>query len=517
MKKPSTNALLLTLNLATLALALAAGVCLGQANTDQLKIQANGGIGADTNKALVYQEYLGTSAPAGPLSAGMRWCDTNTTPCIPKMYNGSAWIIPVSGGSVMTQADTSSFPGSPTDGQIFYSKSPPSLWVYDSTSTKWATFAQPLVTSAANIRDIYTAAVITPPGAATVAATTGGAMGAGTYSFKITCRTVSGGETTGGTVSGNVTVVASGAVNLSAIPTCGTGGTNRNVYRSKVNTTSGPWYWVANIGDNTTTTYHDGAADGSLRAPDINFSAALPGAWTTINNSANTTTGGCGGTGATRGSMACYGGVTGTMFNGGSFYVLVYSDVSVRGSLSIASYTSGNFTMQYRVKQLSANGDSYLSTTSPAIGGMRAGVADNAVRNMYFVGAYYTTANLPFSSSQHTAMMVSERTSIGGAAASTGSGNAGNPYPEVDALPMWVRWVRRGSTALYFVSSNGVDWTPQFVCTDTNNTNAACSENASIFGASSMDHVELPIMSGLGTTAPNLGWLEIDSFTLTVN
>src|ERR1035441_9791230 len=90
----------------------------GQANTDQIKFQTNGGLAADTNKALVAAIYRGTSAPGGPLSAGMLWLDTTLTPPILKEYTGSVWNIPLTPASVVTQADTTSFPGTPTDGQI---------------------------------------------------------------------------------------------------------------------------------------------------------------------------------------------------------------------------------------------------------------------------------------------------------------------------------------------------------------------------------------------------------------
>ena len=489
-------------------------------DSSQAKLKTNGGLAGDTANALAVAVYRGTSAPGTPV-AGQLWLDTNTTPPILKEYTGSVWNIPLTPASVTTQADTSSFPGSPTDGQIIFSASPPSLWVYSSTLGAWSTFAMPLVTSAANIRDVYTAAVIATVGAPTVATSgTAGSTGAGAYNYRITCRNSTGGETTGGTTSANVTPGGSKSVDLSAIPTCGTGGTNRNIYRCLSGVTGGPWYFVGNLADNTTTTYHDGAADGGLLAPDINFSAALPGSWTTINNSSNTTTGGCGGTGATRGTMACYAGVTGLAGNSGSFTT---DSIVVRGSLSIASYTSGNYTMQYRVKQVSQNGDSYLSVNSPTVLGMRIGTGDAAIR--FFIatggsaggscniGEFFT---LPYSGSSHPYIVYWPRN-----VTATDSGACAftqNPYPEIDAVPFWLRVVRRGGTINVYTSPDGTSWSPTTQCSgSTNVTTAVCSINSAVMGGTSLDHVELPMASADYRGQGSKGWLEIDSFTLTVN
>ena len=486
-------------------------------DSSQAKLKTNGGLAGDTANALAVAVYRGTSAPGTPV-AGQLWLDTNTTPPILKEYTGSVWNIPLTPASVTTQADTSSFPGSPTDGQIIFSASPPSLWVYSSTLGAWSTFAMPLVTSAANIRDVYTAAVIATVGAPTVATSgTAGSTGAGAYNYRITCRNSTGGETTGGTTSANVTPGGSKSVDLSAIPTCGTGGTNRNIYRCLSGVTGGPWYFVGNLADNTTTTYHDGAADGGLLAPDINFSAALPGSWTAINNSANLTTGGCGGTGATRGTMACYAGVSG-LTNVGA---LTTDVTTLRASLSIASYSSGNYTAQYRVRQMSGNGDTYTSVNSISIAGIRAGTADNAVRLFVFAGGGANAGGcpsgattFPFSSSVHLAACQANRTSTGG---SSVQGSHGNPWPETDALPFYVRIVRRGGALNTFLSSDGVTWTPGAQCGNSTNTTVACSWG-STFGSSSLDHIEIPLADIVQSTSyANTGWLEIADFTLTVN
>jgi hypothetical protein len=481
-------------------------------NTDQIGYQTNGGLSADTNKKLIAAIYRGTSAPGGPLSAGMLWLDTNTTPPILKEYTGSVWNIPLTPASVATQADTSSFPGAPTDGQIIFSAAPPSLWVYSSTLGAWATFAMPMVTSAANIRDVYTAAVIATVGAPTVGASaTAGSLSAGAYKYQVTCRNSTGGETTGGTTSASVSPGSSKSTDLSAIPTCATGGVTRNIYRTKANGTS-PFYWVANIADNTTTTLNDGLADASaiVMAPDVNFSAALPGSWTITNLQ---TKGGCGGTGATRGSMVCYNGT------GAAKIQSTTTDGAVpRGNLSIASYSSGNYTMQWRIKQVSQNGDTYQTYAMPPLFGMRTGTGDNAISVV--VEAGYDGSNVAFTappnSSNHPTLYVLGRSTTGGSA--YGPNVFGNPFPEVDAWPLWVRIIRRGSTVQMYTSANATDWQPYYACTGTSVTNAQCGETAPI-GSSSMDHVELPIYAcGTTTCTADKGpWLEIDSFTLTVN
>jgi hypothetical protein len=491
-----------------LAFLLLAVPAFGQViDSSQAKLKTNGGLAGDTANALAVAVYRGTSAPGTPVT-GQLWLDTNTTPPILKEYTGSVWNIPLTPASVATQADTSSFPATPTDGQIVFSASPPSLWIYSSTLGAWATFAMPLVTSAANIRDVYTAAVIAAPGAPTVAASgTAGSLSAGAYLYKVTCRNSTGGETTGGTTSASVSPGSSKSTDLSAIPTCATGGITRGIYRTKTNTSS-PFYWVANIADNTTTTLNDGLADASaiVLAPDINFSAALPGSWTITNLQ---TKGGCGGTGATRGSMVCYN-ETGAAHPGTA------TDGAVpRGNLSIVAYTSGNYTMQYRVKQLSQNGDTYPSVLNPSFFGMRVGTGDNAVSIVVTAGydgsgVSFTT---PPNSSNHPSLYASGRNATG--ASTYAAGAFGNAYPEVDAWPMWVRVIRRGATIQIFTSANAVDWQPYYMCSGANVTNAQCGWGV----LAGTDHVELPIFAcGASTCTADKGpWLEIDSFTLTVN
>lgn len=113
-----------------------------------------------------------------------------------------------------------------------------------------------------------------PPGTPTVAI--GSATGiTGTYNYQVTFVTASG-ETEGGTVSSNVTV-SNQKVDLSAIPTGTTGFvTARKIYRSTTGPIT-PRKLVTTISDNTTTTYTDSTADGSLGAnlSNINTTASI--------------------------------------------------------------------------------------------------------------------------------------------------------------------------------------------------------------------------------------------------
>jgi len=103
----------------------------------------------------------------------------------------------------------------------------------------------------------------TAPGAPTVAINTTAGNLNGTYTYKITFVTAQG-ETQGGTTSASVSP-ANQQVDLSAIPT-GTSGvvTARKIYRTVAGGTQHKL--VTTINDNTTTTYTDNIADGSLGA-----------------------------------------------------------------------------------------------------------------------------------------------------------------------------------------------------------------------------------------------------------
>lgn len=486
---------------------------LGQSvNSDQIKKKTDGGLVGDTAKALAVGIVRASSAPSSPVT-GQLWCDTTLSPCTLKQYTGSTWIAPQVNAAITTQADVSSFPGSPVDGQIFYSKAERYLWVYDSTAALWRAIGTTLTQSGGNIVDTYTAAVITAPASAPTAATSGtaGSTGSGSYSWKVTFRNANGGETTPSAASNVVTPGASKSADLSSIPLGGAGTTQRNIYRTASgNGNTGPWLYVGNIADNTTTTYHDGAADGALPVPDINFSGAMPGTWVARIPGGTATTGGCGTT--SRNTLACYAGTTGltVAYN-------VSNDGGARATLDISAYSTGNYTAQYKITRLSGTGDYNTTVVSPAFAGMRRGTADNAIRIVGTIGGAAgggAEITLPFSSSNHSRAILTGRSSAAGSSSDFSFWN--NPWPEIDALPIWVRWVRRGSTLLGYWSTNGSEWTNSVSCTNGTNTNSGCTFGAAYTGATNFDNITLEMMSG-AVARGNTGWIEIKDFTLKVD
>jgi hypothetical protein len=111
------------------------------------------------------------------------------------------------------------------------------------------------------------------PGAPTVAV--GSATGlTGVYSWKITFVTASG-ETEAGVASSNLTL-ANQKANLSAIPVSPCRSvTSRKIYRTAAG--GATYKLVTTLSDNTTTTYTDNTADGSLGAEAPGVAAAVTG------------------------------------------------------------------------------------------------------------------------------------------------------------------------------------------------------------------------------------------------
>lgn len=114
-------------------------------------------------------------------------------------------------------------------------------------------------------------AAVAPPGAAVVASGAAGTPN-GAYRCQVTFVNA-GGETTGG-VEFTITV-ASLQIAWSAIPVGPTGTTARKLYRTSAAGASGTEKLVTTLADNTTTTFTDNVADGSL------------GAAITVTNAAN--------------------------------------------------------------------------------------------------------------------------------------------------------------------------------------------------------------------------------------
>lgn len=104
-----------------------------------------------------------------------------------------------------------------------------------------------------------------PASAPSAAAAAGAGLGIGAYKYVVTFVNAQG-ETT---ASSEVTVTTTGGnqrVNLTAIPTGAGGTTSRKLYRTLVAGATGTEKLVTTIADNTTTTYTDSTADGSLGA-----------------------------------------------------------------------------------------------------------------------------------------------------------------------------------------------------------------------------------------------------------
>lgn len=106
------------------------------------------------------------------------------------------------------------------------------------------------------------AAQASAPVAPSGAAVAGSGLGIGAYKYAVTNVDVVGGESLPGAQVTVTTSTGNQKVNLTAIPTGPTATAKRNLYR----TTAGgsQLKFLAQIADNTTTTYTDTTADGSL-------------------------------------------------------------------------------------------------------------------------------------------------------------------------------------------------------------------------------------------------------------
>jgi hypothetical protein len=114
-------------------------------------------------------------------------------------------------------------------------------------------------------------------------ATSGGAVTAGTHQYKITFVYSTGDESLASSASTQITVVGgTQTVPLTAIPLGGANVVARNIYRTAAGGST--YLYLAQIADNTTTTYSDTISDGSLAvneptittAYDIVISASFP-------------------------------------------------------------------------------------------------------------------------------------------------------------------------------------------------------------------------------------------------
>ncbi|MFA6031127.1 MAG: hypothetical protein WC969_14825 [Elusimicrobiota bacterium] len=292
--------------LVALVLALLfAPAALGQSvGASQIKKKANAGLVADTANALAIGVYRGTTAPASPVT-GQPWLDTSVTPAVLKSYNGTAWEISPTGAAI-TQADLTSLPASPTDGMIVWASSLRRAVIYDATLTQWYYLdASNRPVTANHSTDIagYPNSPIGAAPAASGSVTAGGAVTVGTHVCAVVAYNSIGGRTLPGTATSTLTASAGQQTLALTFTASGTGWVGKEVYCSKVGTTT-PLFWIAAIDDVTTGTYNVTVADGSFAtttAPDKDFSSALPTGWTGYTN--DRTRGGCGSTGT---SILCY-------------------------------------------------------------------------------------------------------------------------------------------------------------------------------------------------------------------
>ena len=101
------------------------------------------------------------------------------------------------------------------------------------------------------------------PAAPTATAQAGAGLGIGSYTYAVTfVKQGQSGESLTGTTVNVTTTSGNQAVGLSAIPTGPTGTVARNIYRSKVG--GGALFFVAQLANNTATTYADTTSDASL-------------------------------------------------------------------------------------------------------------------------------------------------------------------------------------------------------------------------------------------------------------
>lgn len=148
--------------------------------------------------------------------------------------------------------------------------------VADNVDTVFSSDIDQLVDALNGINDIGTItlyAPISPPSAPTVNVSATAGVLTGTYSYRVAFVTgywkgiigsgtlIARGNTSGGTISNSVSPSAK-QVTITTINTGPVGTVARILYRTKAG--GGTYYQVAQINDNTTTTYTDNIADASI-------------------------------------------------------------------------------------------------------------------------------------------------------------------------------------------------------------------------------------------------------------
>jgi len=499
-------------------------------DSSQIKLGVNKGLGGDAVNGLSVKIYRSTTAPASP-QAGNLWLDTNTSPASCKEYDGAAWQVCSTYTVLTTQADLTSFPASPSDGQFFYDKSHFTIWVYDGTAGAWYAANGTGAHTGSAIVDNFTGTKITDPSVGTFSSAdnaTAGNVTAGAHSFKMTCANSTGGETLPTAKTASVTYTASHSINLSNIPTCSGGPTTtaRRVYMSKAaQDLSGPWYWVLTIADNTTTTLtaQAGLSDANLvlLVTKTNFSAALDARWTVTNTTASTTSGGCGATGS---SMVCKSSNSAPPNSFGSST----TDPTVRAAVDISPYKTGDYTIQYRITNLTLSGDSADGTmNNPVLGILRVNSADN--ERGYWIGlgndngcngggatAFTWTSPLGADNTGYVHMTTRTAAAANWGTTGTCAQNAVKISPHI-GTSIWVKFVKRGTFLNGFVGKDGVNWVALPSCMETqlNANNCSAGERFDIT-TPNPTQFEIDVMNSNANSSTR-HYIEIDQFTLTVN
>lgn len=493
------------IGLTALAMLIAA-MSFGQTNANQIKKKSDGSAVADTNSALKVSVFRSTTAPVAPLSAGDIWCDTTTTPCILKTYSGSVWNASVTVATMAVLTDYSGgFPASPSDGQMVFVKINNMSWIYNGTTTLWCNTLGTCTSN--NITDNFTGSSITAPitGMTITDGGAGGTATGGSISCKVTFATSTGGETTPSPVTSNVTLTASHAITFSSVPTGGTGTTARRLYCSPGGTPTGPWSWWGTIADNSTTSATiNGVANASYatRAPNRDYSAPLNGRWAVSNNTAATTSGGCGSTGT---SMIC------RSSNSKTASSTTTADVNIIASTSISSYNSGNYTIQYRIVNCENGfGVNGFLTGNCSAGALYAGTAFSSGPIKYELAGSNTIAG-PLSGTNVWDSATINRVTIGAGGSAVGGLNA---FPRTSSFPFWVRFVKNGAIHNSYISKDALNWVPQ-----TTTGTAALNPGDSGLGivpGTLFDTWGFPVDVGNAGTAGD-SVVEFDNWTLVVN
>lgn len=435
---------------------LVVGEALGQSvGASQIRKKVNGGVVADTANALAVGIFRGTNAPISPVD-GQLWLDTNTTPATLRAWNGTAWERPPA-SSAVTQADLTSFPASPSDGQIIWVRNTKRALLYDASDSKWYFLAAVQGGTAQPNYSLeaagYSSAFLAAPGATSGAVTTGGSVSTGTHVCATTFYNSAGGETMPGTATASMNATAGNQTLALTIPTGGTGVVGRRVWCSKANQTN-PLFLIATVNDNSTTTYSVTVADGSFgapTAPDVDFSAPVPSGWTVYRPATNPETiGGCGSTGA---SLLCAAYRAETGAAGASGVRLLYA---------IGATTSGAMTVQARIKRFAPGFTGSTGVWTPYACPFFVMSTSATVAAPEMKGVELFQCSLPLGSGSATLSRTYRSPGSQWASSLQQISNSNQRYRFSLTTPMYLAWDHNGSgtswTQRARYSSNGTDW-----------------------------------------------------------